>query len=117
MSVNKWVGKEIEGVTLLDNKLHFVFTDKTQIYVVDDGQSCCEMRYMTTDDDLKAFVGAKLLGLETKDAPYAEATCDEDDVHEVQFLEIQTNKGVFTMATHNEHNGYYGGFFITVEEV
>ena len=114
--ISNSVGKEIAEVTLLDNKLHFVFTDKTQIYVVDDGQSCCEMRYMTTDDDLKAFVGAKLLGLEVKDAPDAKATC-EDYAHEVQFLEIQTNKGVLTMATHNEHNGYYGGFFITVEEV
>ena len=114
--ISNSVGKEIAEVTLLDNKLHFVFTDKTEIYVVDDGQSCCEMRYMTTDDDLNSFVGAKLIGLEIKDAPYAEATC-EDDVHQVQFLELQTNKGVFTMATHNEHNGYYGGFVITVEEV
>jgi hypothetical protein len=114
--ITKSVGKEIAGVTLLDNRLRFVFTDKTEMYVVDDGQSCCEMRYMTTDDELDSFIGAKLLGLETKDAPYAKATC-EDDTHEVQFLEIQTSKGALTMANHNEHNGYYGGFSVTVEEV
>jgi hypothetical protein len=112
--ISNSVGKEIAGVTLLDSKLHFVFTDKTEVYVTDSGQDCCETRYMTTDDDLNSFVGTKLLGLEVKAAPDMDGA---DDVHEVQFLEIQTNKGVFTMANHNEHNGYYGGFYITVEEV
>ena len=107
------VGKEIAGVTLLDSRLHFVFTDKTEVYVTDSGQDCCETRYMTTDDDLNSFIGTKLLGLEIKDAPDVDV---DGFVHEVQFLEIQTSKGVFTMANHNEHNGYYGGFCITVEE-
>ena len=111
--ISNSVGKEIAGVTLLDSRLHFVFTDKTEVYVTDSGQDCCEMRYMTTDDDLSSFVGAKLLGLEIKDAPDTDV---DGFVHEVQFLEIQTSKGVFTMANHNEHNGYYGGFCITVEE-
>jgi hypothetical protein len=114
MNINKSVGKEIAGVTLLDSRLHFVFTDKTEIYITDSGQDCCETRYMTTDDELDSFVGAKLLGLEVKDVTDMDGV---DDVHEVQFLEIQTSKGVFTMANHNEHNGYYGGFNITVEEV
>ena len=37
-----------------------------------------------------------------------------EDCHEVQFLEVKTSKGSFTMSSHNEHNGYYGGFSIEV---
>jgi len=37
-------------------------------------------------------------------------------MHEVQFVLITTSLGVFTMATHNIHNGYYSGFSVVVEE-
>jgi hypothetical protein len=30
------------------------------------------------------------------------------------FLEIHTDRGSFTMANHNVHNGYYGGFAVEV---
>ncbi len=104
------IGKTIAGLTLGDDDaLHFVFNDGSKIKLFDDGQSCCENRYMRTDDNLSEFVGSKLLGAEIKDAP------DIDDgygQHEVEFLEVQTDRGVFTMASHNEHNGYYAGFLI-----
>ena len=104
------MGKEIASVTLGDDDaLHFVFTDGFKLKVSDEGQSCCESRYMRTDDDLASFVGAKLNGMELKDAPNMP---DEYGDHEVQFLEVQTDRGVFTMANHNEHNGYYGGFAV-----
>jgi len=107
------LGKTITGLRLdtETNYLHFEFSDGSKIYFSDDGQSCCEHRYMRTDDDLSAFIGAKLLGAEIKDAPNIECRGDE---HEVQFLDITTDKGVFQMASHNEHNGYYGGFAIRV---
>lgn len=104
------IGKTITSLVLgNDDALHFVFDDGSKIKLFDDGQSCCESRYMRTDDDLNDYVSAKLLGAEVKDAPNVE---DEYGDHEVQFLEVQTSKGVFTMASHNEHNGYYGGFLI-----
>ncbi|MCT9125379.1 DUF7448 domain-containing protein [Cupriavidus gilardii] len=106
------IGKTIKMVTLeQDDALHFEFTDGSKIAMFDDGQSCCERRYMTTDDDLSSFAGSTFLGAEIKEAPSIE---DEWGEHEVQFLEIQTSSGSFTMASHNEHNGYYGGFSITV---
>lgn len=37
---------------------------------------------------------------------------NQNDVHEVQFLVVHTDKGDLTMSSHNEHNGYYGGFSI-----
>lgn len=103
------MGKKIKSVTLDDDVLNITLDDGSTLIVQDNGQSCCEHRYMTTDDDLSYFSGATLEGMELKDAPDEEC---EYDVHEVQFLEVKTDKGVFTMASHNEHNGYYGGFAI-----
>lgn len=107
------MGKTISGLTL-DEEGGFItidFSDGTNLCVADEGQSCCELRYMRTDDDMQHFIGAKLTGLEIKEAPNEQ---DEYGDHEVQFLEVQTDRGVFTMASHNEHNGYYGGFYITL---
>ena len=107
------LGKTISGLRLgEDDALHFEFSDGTKIKLFDDDQACCELRYMRTDDDLAAFIGAVLEDAEIKDAPDAE---EEYGTHEVQFLEVKTSKGVFTMASHNEHNGYYGGFCIRAE--
>lgn len=109
------LSKKIKKVWLDEesNKLMFEFKDGANLAIRDDGQSCCEYRYMKTDDNLSEFKGAVFLGIEIKDAP-----CPEDEygeTHEIQFLDIKTDKGNFQMANHNEHNGYYGGFWITAE--
>jgi hypothetical protein len=80
----------------------------------DNGRSCCESRYMTCDDDLSKYVGATLLGAEARKAPGIK--CEYGD-HEVMFLIVKTSRGDITAETHNEHNGYYGGFLPVVEEV
>ena len=68
---------------------------------------------MHTDDDLAAFVGAKLLGARIADGP----TIEEDyEVKESQFLIVETSLGEFTVVNYNEHNGYYGGFELIAEE-
>ena len=108
-AVKTSIGKTIENVCMHDDILIFKFTDGTKLKMWDDGQCCCEHRYMMTDDDLTYFSGAKLMGFEIKDAPDGE---DNGEVHQVRFLDVTTDKGVFQMATHNEHNGYYGGFWI-----
>ena len=102
-----WLDKETD-------KLNFKFTDGTGMRLFDDGQSCCEHRYMMTDDDLTEFENSKLLDIELKSAPDQE---DEYGTHEVQFLDVKTDKGVFQMANHNEHNGYYGGFWLVASPI
>lgn len=109
------VGLIIQEVKLEDDSLKFEFTDGRKIRLFDDGQSCCESRYMTTDDDLSEFAGAKLLDMELKTGPNIEDEYGND--HEVQFLEVKTDKGSFVMSSHNEHNGYYGGFAIVAEVI
>ena len=106
------IGKTIVYVEIRKNKLVFKFTDQTMLYIFDDGQSCCENRYMDTDDQLWEYSDAVLLDFNLKDAPNVE---DEYGVHEVQFLDVKTSEGVFTISSHNEHNGYYGGFWIVAK--
>lgn len=92
----------------------FKFTDGTGLKMFDDGQSCCESRYMVTSDDLTEYENTTLLDFELKDAPDIE---NEFDCHEVQFLDVKTSKGIFQIANHNEHNGYYGGFWIVARSI
>lgn len=97
-----------------DEALHVEFEDRSKMKLCDVGQTCCELRYMRTDDDLGDYVGAVLIDIEIRRAPDVE---DEDGTHEVQFLVVKTSKGDATMSSHNRHNGYYSGFeIVAVEE-
>ena len=112
-AVKQTLGKTITALELVDNNLVFTFEDNSKLKLWDGGQSCCESRYMRTDDNLSDYVGGQLLDMGLRDAPDQEDEYGE--VHEVQFLAVKTNKGEFVMSNHNEHNGYYGGFRIEAE--
>jgi hypothetical protein len=104
------LGKKLTGIALTEDRLVMTFVDKSILTIQDSGQSCCESRYMRTDDNLAKYVGGKLMDVTLESAPDSP---DEYGQHEVQFLHVKTGKGSFTMSSHNEHNGYYGGFWIT----
>ena len=107
--------RPIEAVTQEDDKLLVRFVGGGSLRIWDSGQSCCESRYMTTDDDLSSFVGAKVVSLDAVGGPTEE---DEyGDPHEQMFVKLETTAGTITMVTHNEHNGYYGGFDVKVKWV
>ena len=112
-AIRSAIGKSIKLVELVDNRLNLHFEDGSSVQIWDDGQSCCENRYMVTDDDLGYFHDCIFTDIELKNAP---SIPDEYGEHEVQFLDIKTSLGSFQMATHNEHNGYYGGFWIVAKE-
>ncbi len=104
------LNKTIQALSLTTGKaLRLRFIDETAVEFVDDGQSCCESRYMTTDDKLDDFVGATFTGVRIETAANLPHEWGE---HEVQFLLVDTSKGTFTMESHNEHNGYYSGFAV-----
>jgi hypothetical protein len=107
------LGKKIDHITFGEYRLCLYFEDSMAIALRDDGQSSCEHRYMTTDDDPKLFAGDTLVDIEIADAPPIPE--EHDEVHEVQFLKVRTDLGVMTVETHNEHNGYYGGFSVVAE--
>lgn len=106
-------GKKIKSVALTDDRVAVSFESGGSLIFYDDGQSCCESRYIRTDDNLEDFAGAEFRGAEIRSA---DDMPDEWGTHEVQFLVLLTDKGNITFSAHNEHNGYYGGFAITVEE-
>lgn len=106
-------GRTITAAEMNDEKLLLSFDDGQRIGIWDNGQSCCESRYMTCDDDLQSLVGHKLLRIEAKPGP-GESEGDYGDVHEQVFVEVGTDSGFITIANHNKHNGYYGGFGLTV---
>ncbi len=89
--------------------------DNSTLTLFDSGQSCCERRYARTDDTLSDFVGARLVSVEVREAADL-STDDGMDAHEMQFLVVSTDRGAIIVATHNEHNGYYGGFWIAAKK-
>lgn len=119
-AIQQYIGRKIVRIELNDTvdpdgALFLIFDDGEAIKIYDDGRSCCEARYMHTDDDLSQFVGATLTGAGIREGPFTEG--EWGDMHEIQFLVVSTSLGDFTLETHNEHNGYYGGFWMTLEEV
>lgn len=106
-AVRSALGKTITVVELVGNVLRFEFEDRSRLLLWDNAQSCCEHRYMSTDDDLPYYVGAQLLDVEVRDGG---RTDNDWGDHEIQFLVVTTDRGTFSVANHNEHNGYYGGF-------
>jgi|SRR3990172_5778451 len=102
------------SLNIIDDSLNFNFTDGSRLKLHDNSLTCCEKRYMVTDDNLNDFIGAILLRIEIRDAP--DVINEILEVHEVQFLAVTTSKGIFTISNHNEHNGYYGGFSIEAIE-
>jgi len=114
-------GKVIQTITMKAADDRGVYADSlilgfndSALEMWDDGQSCCETRYMHTDDDLTGFLGAEFRNIEVRDAPNRD---DESEEHEVQFLLVHTSLGTFTIETHNIHNGYYGGFSVVARTV
>jgi len=113
---NGAVGKSIKALGIDDDQLVFTFIDGSKIALFDDGQSCCEHRWMHTDDDLDDFIGATLRGAEVRDGP-TDSSNEYGDLKESQFLIVSTSLGQFTVVNYNEHNGYYGGFSTVCREV
>jgi hypothetical protein len=120
-AVQHAIGKRIASVALAKEAdleaLRITFDDGTTVELWDDGQSCCESRYMTCDDDLASFAGATIVAISERAADDAEPEDEYGNCHEVSFLVVETDRGTITVATHNEHNGYYGGFALSARRI
>ncbi len=112
-SAEEYYGLTVTGARIDDGRLTLELDNGKTIQIWDDGQSCCEHRYMSTDDDVSSLIGGKLINIEAKDGPEIE---EDYEVHEQVFVEVATDKGFITIVNHNEHNGYYGGFGLTITE-
>lgn len=94
-------------------ELH-IRTIEGTLVLYDDGQCCCEHRYMSTDDDLPYYVGSTLMNIE-ECSHNVDRDDDYDVCHEQTFVKVTTTLGSFTLVSHNEHNGYYGGISLQLK--
>jgi hypothetical protein len=113
-AVNATVGKKITSVTLENDVIIIGVEDGTKISVRDDGQSCCESRFITTDADLPSYRGKTIRGYELRQMPDGD---DGYECHDQQAFVILTDEGNIDFVTHNQHNGYYGGFSVTAHQI
>lgn len=112
-SPEKYYGKTIREASLIDNIFSLQFDDGVKITLTDEGQSCCEDRYITCDDNISDLHGDVLRTIEVSDGGSIET--DYGD-HEMAIVKIASDKSSITLTTHNEHNGYYGGFSLMITE-
>lgn len=119
-AIKKSLGSKITSVKLNndvdDGQVEILFKNGTQLNIRDSGRSCCENRYITTDDNLSYFTNCTLKDVELRDHQLVKES-EYGDANEIMFLDIVTTKGRIQFVTHNEHNGYYGGFWVTAELV
>ena len=114
--VEEVVGKTIVDVDFNEDGLFLLFEYGIKVHIYDNGQSCCEHRYIVCDDDVSSLIGQKFKGIEEKECSDISQE-DDYDVHDIMFVEVQTFSNSIALVTHNEHNGYYGGFILDVKYV
>lgn len=90
-----------------------IITDEQSVKIgVSSGQSCCEsFGYLTTNDDLKDFIGADLTGISIVDTALNNKKIEELEYLDqggAMFVNIETSNGVLQIVVYNAHNGYYG---------
>lgn len=112
------LGKTIYKIKLNNNVVSLTLDDGSQFEFWDNGQNCCEERYLDTFDDIERIEGQKLVGVQVLNAGTPpEHDKQEVECHEISFLEFKTDKDVISFSSHNLHNGYYGGISLTVKKV
>jgi len=114
-SPSKYYGKKIIKAEISTERLLLAFEDGAKIKIWDDGQSCCEERHMSCEDDVSDLEGHFLRNIEVKSS--GEEDAGWDGVYEWCFIEIATDQNFITLQTHNEHSGYYGGFGLSIKEI
>lgn len=108
----------LENIKLVGDDTIMLKVNGKEYNIWDNGQSCCEYRYITSDDDLTSFTGGTLEGVVQGECRSVDPDQDEwAEEHEASFLRIYTSKGVIVFETHVEHNGYYGGLSVQLREV
>ena len=116
LDLTRFYAQEITEAKLVgDNEFRLVFQDGATLTIHDAGQKCCDHRYITCDDDPKSLVGGKLYRIELKEG--VNNAGKYGDYNDTMFVEIATDKAFITLCTHNEYNGYYGGFDIVLTGV
>jgi hypothetical protein len=113
-------------ITLLDNTITLYSKNFLRVEITDEGQQCCENRFIHTEDNLEIYGLGKLIKLDYEEIEVEQENIkskiqylvsvpqDPDDEVEMAFLKITFQNIVtinnFMFNTYNIHKGYYGGF-------
>lgn len=98
-----------------DDPEPLIIEDEITIQISDD-RDCCEIwGAMLSEDDLSPYLGSRLLeiyftdtSLNTEYLQRISRYKFSGDYHNVQFINIRTDRGTFQFTVYNCHNGYYG---------
>ena|SRR5260221_3933439 len=100
-----------------------VVTDQhTYLVLIDNETSCCESwGYLSSDDDLKHYVGAQLREVRLTDTALNTERVEASGYYDgdeggIQFVDFVTDRGVLQLAVYNAHNGYYGHGIIVARD-
>lgn len=116
VDTSHYLNKPIKLIVKYDDLIKFVFEDNTCVLLSDEGQSCCEHRYVTCDDELESFYGRKIISIEQREVDTVHNEYGE--CHEKMFVVITMDDNTsIHVTTHNEHNGYYGGFYLVLKAI
>ncbi len=95
-------------------RLNLGVTNGYTLSLWDAGQSCCETRGISTDDDLNDLIGTRLVSLEVTEVKY-KGDRDDCDCEDSAFMKLQSTRSCLTFVNYVHHNGYYGGWDLVVE--
>lgn len=99
---------------------YIIKTDQQTIKIgISNSQSCCEnWGYLTTNDDLQEFVGAKLTAIKLVDTALNVKPIEDHDLYEpsLMFVNFATDRGTMQLVAYNDHNGYYGHDAVVISE-
>lgn len=90
-----------------------IITDKQTIQIgIESEKWCCEeFGHLITNDEIKDFIGAKLLGISITDTVLNNKKIEEIEFllnGGVMFVNLETSEGVLQFVAYNYHNGCYG---------
>jgi len=100
------------GIILAGVIVFFAFMNRSSTIVVEELPY--EKVLEETKEELEYFKDAVFVDIVEKPATYVDGDA-EDECHEIMFVDIVTDKGNVQIVNHNEHNGYYGGFDVTLD--
>lgn len=87
-------------------------TSKGSIEIgVSDQSCCCEgWGYVSSEDDLKKFIGATVLNVKVTDKALNTKMMEGTYLDEggIMFLTLETDRGPLQFAVYNGHSGHYG---------
>ena len=104
---NEYIYGHLDGYKIITDE------DQEILCAIENGQNCCEeWGYFWCNDNIKDFIGSKLLSIKITDKALNSQIFDKKApvFYEggVIFVDFVTDKGNLQFVAYNEHNGYYG---------